>query len=134
MEKILIKDKYNLKEETKNLEYPLPAWYNELIKKTEDEISLLDINRMVRQNILVEVSLKKAVQEMLKDPFIGEQTNGDLLEHAIKLDSELLKQYTKEFKEIIKKANENLNSFAWWYPEEKYEYLDLIKELKKKLK
>lgn len=134
MDKILIKDIYEMEELTEHTEDSLVEWFNQLINKTEDEISLLDINRMVRQNILVEVSLKKAVQEMLKDPFVGELTYGDLLEHAILLDSELLKQYTKEFKEIINKSDKNLNSVAWTYPEEKYEYLDLIKELKKKLK
>lgn len=135
MDKILIKDKYNLKEETKNLEYSLPLWYNEMINKTVDEINLLDINRMIRQNILVEVALKRAVEEMLKDPFVGEQLEGDVLEHVLKLDDDLLKKYTKEFHQIILKAYALIDSYKlWMLLEMKDEYLDNLKLLEEKVK
>lgn len=135
MDNLLIKDKYNLKEETKNLEYSLPLWYNELINKTVDEINLLDINRMIRQNILVEVALKRAVEEMLKDPFVGEQLEGDVLEHVLKLDDDLLKKYTKEFHQIILKAYAFIDSYKlWMLPEMKDEYLDNLKLLEEKVK
>lgn len=135
MDNLLIKDKYNLKEETENLEYSLPLWYNEMINKTVDEINLLDINRMIRQNILVEVALKRAVEEMLKDPFVGEQLEGDVLEHVLKLDDDLLKKYTKEFHQIILKAYALIDSYKLWkLPEMKDEYLDNLKLLEEKVK
>lgn len=129
----LIKDKYNLKEIDKTND-SLEIWYNDMINKTEVELSLLDINRMFRQNILVELALEKAVIELLNNPFAGESTNGDVLENMLLLNADLLRDKKDDFKLIIKKVDDNINNVAWWYPEEKDEYLELIQKLKKALK
>lgn len=133
MNEEIIKYKYKLKEINKTKD-GLEIWYNELINKSENELSLLDINRMFRQNVLVELALDKAIVVLLKDPFAGESTNGDVLENMLILNNELLKTRVTELKKVIIKASNNSNNVAWWYPEEKEEYFELIDQLKKAIK
>lgn len=133
MNEELIKYKYKLNE-IKNTKDSLEIWYNEMINKSESELSLLDINRMFRQNVLVELALDKAIIILLKDPFAGESTNGDVLENMLVINKDLLKTRTDDLKKVIIKADNNKNNVAWWYPEEKDEYFELIDQLKKAIK
>lgn len=133
MNEELIKYKYKLNE-IKNTKDSLEIWYNEMINKSESELSLLDINRMFRQNVLVELALDKAIIILLKDPFAGESTNGDVLENMLVINKDLLKTRTDDLKKVIIKAANNKNNVAWWYPEEKDEYFELIDQLKKAIK
>ena len=130
MEKQLIKDKYN-QDEIKNQDDSLVVWYNELLNKNESQLTKLDINRMIRQNVLIDLALNQAILELIKNPFDGELTNGDILEHVLMLDEKVLQTKASDFNKIIKKAEQDINSFPWWYPEEKDEYLELLKKLKK---
>ena len=133
MNEELIKYKYKLNE-INNTKDSLEIWYNEMINKSESELSLLDINRMFRQNVLVELALDKAIIILLKDPFVGESTNGDVLENMLVINKDLLKTRTDDLKKVIIKADNNKNNVAWWYPEEKDEYFELIDQLKKTIK
>lgn len=127
--KTKIKEIYNLKE-LSNAEDTLVLWYNKLLNKNVEEITVFDIGRMIRQKVLVELALEKAINVLIENPFAGE-SNGDVLEHVLLLDETMLSSYKNEIKKIIKKAEVNANSVAWWYPEEKDEYRELLGKLKK---
>lgn len=112
----------------------LAEWHNRVIEKTPDEVTLLDINRMVRQKRFIEVALNRGIEELKRNPYVGELCNGDILEHMLRVDSSLLLKYKDDLKYIIKQAESNMNGVAWWYPEEKDEYIELLAKLKKIIK
>lgn len=52
-----LKERYNLKEQY-DIVTGLTEWYNNLIYKTEEELTVKDIEKMIRQNILKELAVK----------------------------------------------------------------------------
>ncbi|MCG7409113.1 contact-dependent growth inhibition system immunity protein [Paenibacillus sp. ACRRX] len=56
-----IKDIYllNQQKQTVETEYALDNWYNRLIDKTEEEVDLTDVCRMILQNVFIEIAIKK---------------------------------------------------------------------------
>ena len=133
MEEKLIKDIYELAE-LEDVGDTLVTWYNSLINKAPESVSAFDINRMIRQNVLPELALERAMVELSNNPFVGDSTNGDVLEHVLSLGDDLIFTKSNEFKLIIKKAENNLNNVAWWFPEEKDEYKEMLARLKKIIK
>ena len=77
MEEQLIKDIYGLAE-LEDVGDTLVTWYNSLINKAPKSVSAFDINRMIRQNVLPELALERAVVELSSNPFVGDSTNGDV--------------------------------------------------------
>ena len=49
------------------------------------------------------------------------------------INHNLIYTRSKEFKLIIKKAESNMNNVAWWFPEEKDEYKEMLARLKNKI-
>ncbi|WP_092247515.1 contact-dependent growth inhibition system immunity protein [Butyrivibrio sp. INlla21] len=63
---------------------PLELWYNGLINKSIDELSILDISRMLRQGVLLDMAMTKAMDILISNPFEGEIYDGDLLKQVIR--------------------------------------------------
>ena len=102
---------------------PLEQWYGELLGKTLDEISLADVSRMLRQNVLPEIAIPKAINILSKDPFDGEFYDGELLKHL----SDALSKSTIEFdhsqlQSIVKKADSEKESFDWGCEDDKRDF------------
>ena len=115
-------------------EYPLEIWHNEVIKKTPDELILSDISRMIRQKVFLDMAIPKAIAILKEDPFVGDMFTGQLLENLLGLDPDYYLDYKAELNYVVKEAEKNANDYPWGYPEEKDEYLELVKTLKKILK
>ena len=115
-------------------DYPLEIWHNEVIKKTPDELTLSDISRMIRQKVFLDTAIPKAVAILKEDPFAGDMFTGQLLENLLGLEADLFLDFKADLMLVIKEAGKNAKDYPWGYPEEKDEYLELIKALKKILK
>ena len=59
---------------------PLDNWFYQLIVKSEDELNILDISRMLRQKIYPDIAISKAWNILHCNPFAGEMYDGQLLE------------------------------------------------------
>ncbi|MCR5824224.1 MAG: hypothetical protein K6G60_07330, partial [Lachnospiraceae bacterium] len=59
---------------------PLPNWYNHVIEKDIDELDLSDVLKMLRQRLFLKVAVKKTIDFLLVNPFIGELYEGELME------------------------------------------------------
>ena len=130
MEDIILKDIYHYEEEP-DINDTLVRWFNETINKKPSEMTTGDLARSVRQNLFHEVVLERGIEELEKDPFAGELFTGELLEKILLLDKDMLLTKKAELKKILKKAEETHNFHCWGFPEEKDEYLELLKKLKK---
>lgn len=95
-----IKEIYNCKPDytNENEISPLGKWYNKLIDKTIAEITEDDVEKMIRQNILLELALKKAIEFLNIDIFAGALYTAGILIHVSKLDISYLRIYSKELK------------------------------------
>lgn len=133
-EKRKIKDIYNSDYTLPEGEvYPLQRWYAQLINKNFNELEVLDVVRMLRQNEFVDLAIAKAVRYLEKDPFVGDMYEGEILEKISKLNTNDLMPYIDELKIILKKALEESQHHEWLLEEDKDEFGDLIKSLISKL-
>jgi hypothetical protein len=57
----------------------LIGWYNNLIDKSVDELSVTDVSKMIRQDILKDLAVDRAIELFLSEPFASEMQDGDLL-------------------------------------------------------
>ena len=111
---------------------PLELWYNEMINKRIDELSILDISRMLRQNELMPLAVSKAMERLIKNPLDGEMYDGNPLYQvvdAIKRHGASVDKQTAE--EFIKIANARKEIYDWEFAEEKAEYDELLDTFKR---
>ena len=105
----------------------LELWYNELLKKSIRELSILDISRMLRQNVLLPLALSKAMERLIKNPMDGEMYDGDLLKQVVNAMKNhgvaVEKQAAEEFIII---TNIEKNAYEWEFEEDKAEYEELL--------
>lgn len=59
---------------------PLEIWFCKMVQKTINELSLLDISRMLRQKIYLDIAVPLAWKKLLENPFCGELYEGQMLE------------------------------------------------------
>lgn len=110
----------------------LERWYNEVIQKDITKIGISDVLRMFRQNLFIEVAVKRAIEMLKQNPMLGEMYDGELLE---KICSEKIMKYLNEYKldiaDIIEKAEKRLIEYNWLIDKEKLEYCNYLKKIKK---
>ncbi|MCD7907631.1 MAG: hypothetical protein LUH04_08120 [Clostridium sp.] len=70
---------YNLEPDLVN-NTSLIEWYNSLIEKTYEELSIYDVEKMFRQNILPDLAAKAAIRLFIANPLDGEFGQGAIVE------------------------------------------------------
>lgn len=63
---------------------PLDRWFYEMIQKKESELTLLDLSRLLRQDIYFDTAIPLAWKKILATPFCGEMYEGQLVELLIR--------------------------------------------------
>ena len=58
----------------------LDRWFKELVQKKIAELTILDISRMLRQNIFLDIAIPVAKKWIETDPNTGEMYDGQLAE------------------------------------------------------
>jgi hypothetical protein len=96
----------------------LEIWFNSVIDKNIKQITLSDVLKMIRQQLFLEIALNKAIEFLKDNPFIGEYYSGELIEHLLKINPILLKNFEKDIKKIYSNIKTNINNIS---DEEKYE-------------
>lgn len=119
---------YNLPAPHKNDEYSLEQWYVELYNKQIEGISTLDVIRMLEQNILEDLAIKKAVELLQEDPLAGNKFDGQLMETLLSTDMNKLSDSVEDIKKMVSDVSLKLNELDWLNVEDKEEFADLLKE------
>ena len=52
-----------------NAQYPLQIWYNDLLDKTENDLTVFDVVRMIRQRKFIKLAVEVAFRFLNEDPF-----------------------------------------------------------------
>jgi len=89
MMEITLGKQYKLDYYSGEFQSGLTTWYNSVLDKTIDELSVADVSRMLRQNLLRDVAIKRAVDLFLVDPYDGEMQDGDLLSLLVSYGAEV---------------------------------------------
>lgn len=127
----MIEDKRKIKE-LYNCEYdneelcPLQKWYNKLIDKTFNEITIADVCRMIRQKMFSDLAIEKAVCILQDNLFAGDFYEGELLEHILKMDASFLTTHLDELKFILKDAPAKMETHEWWFEGEKEDFKEIL--------
>ncbi|ECE6401407.1 hypothetical protein FNJ07_23350 [Salmonella enterica subsp. salamae] len=74
-----IKNTYNLSYGDLKVNSGLIKWYNRLLDKTAVELDEIDISKMIRQDILVDLAIDSAINILKDNPYAGEMYDGDVL-------------------------------------------------------
>lgn len=98
-----IKDLYHCTPDP-DTRYSLQQWYNAVIEKSENEVTVADVLRMMRQKMFIETAVKRAVTFLEEDPFANELWVGDLFDHLAELDKQCLLPYAGQLSDICRKA------------------------------
>lgn len=133
MEKKTIKSQFHLEYETAEELFPLQEWYNELLDKEVSELTVFDVLRMLRQNVLPEVALLCAVKGVLENIYVGDAYDGQVLEALTRLEDELLKPYAQVLQDLLEEAEALNEVHDWSYEGEREEFEEVVKQLSQKL-
>lgn len=113
--------------------YPLQKWYNQLIEKTIDQITVEDVLRMLRQKEFTKLAMTNAMKYLQKDVFVGETYEGELFEKISEMESSFLMSYADELKTIIKDALVKSKMRYWTYEGEEEEFKEVIDTISQKV-
>lgn len=81
-----LKEIYKLEYDTSGFNSSLIQWYNITIDKPYDKLDVIDVSRMIRQNILKDVAFNKAFDLLNSNPYCGEYRDGELLDTIVSQD------------------------------------------------
>ncbi|MCM1180984.1 MAG: contact-dependent growth inhibition system immunity protein [Clostridium sp.] len=109
---------------------PLGQWFADLVNKQIEELSLLDISRMLRQEVLLDIAMPLTLERLLKNPFEGEMYEGQLLELYIRC----LRKYPiagerKTYLYLHGIASRNIDLYDWLDVHSRQEYKKILDEL-----
>lgn len=113
--------------------YPLPGWYNQLIDKTTEEITPGDVARMLRQEVLPDLAMTKAIEFLRENPFAGELYEGEILTAIAGREASLLALYVEELTEILRDALEKITACEWSYDGEAEELKEIVDSVARKI-
>ena len=105
---------YNFEYYNGDFQSSLTKWYNKVIDKSIDELNVTDVFRMIRQNILKDIAVYRAIELFLTDPFDGEMQDGDLLALLVSCGAEVVKSKQIEpLVAMILKLENEISDFDW---------------------
>ena len=125
-----LKSLYDLSYDTSGFNSGIINWYNRLIDKTYDDLSVEDVCRMIRQDILRDIAIQKAIDLFLHDPYDGEYSDGDLLSVLVSLDIKLMNTTIREkLKSVLNVIEHEYVDFDWFDDESKVQYARNIERM-----
>ncbi len=64
---------------------PLDLWFNEMVRKKVDDLTLKDISHMLRQEIYLDIAMPCAYDRIRDNPLCGEMYDGQLSELLLRV-------------------------------------------------
>ena len=133
-----IKDIYNITYDPESIPEehrwaPIPQWYEKVIYKTIEELTVFDIWRMFMQELFVDTAVKRAIVYLKEDPFCTEIIDGDIMKLVSEVDIELVKDFKEELLGIIANARKLKDEYDWMTEDDEIRYTAAIDKFEKKL-
>ena len=120
--------------EDDGIDYTVDEWFNTIMAKTKDQLSVADVSRMLRQKICSRIAIKRAIEMLSEDPFIGEMFEGQLMFNLYKGKEKYLRMFYTQMGPMLEKAGLMAKCHEFGSKEEKDEYMSVISKFAKKIK
>jgi len=120
--------------EDENIDCPMDEWFNSIMEKTKDQLTVSDVCRMLRQKICSRVAIKRAVEMLSDDPFAGEMFEGQLLYNLYSGKEKYLRLFYTQMGPVLENAGLRAKSHEWSSEKAKEEYMDILSKFSKKIK
>jgi len=125
-----LKKIYNLSYDVSGFNSGLVNWYNQLIDKSQDDLSVSDVCKMIRQDILKDVAVQKAIELFLDNPYDGEYDDGGLLKVLTSLDIKSIPVATLDkLKATLGVVRHEYIDFDWFDEEAKFQYTKNVEKM-----
>ena len=118
--------------EDDGIDYTVDEWFNTIMEKTKDQLNVSDVSRMLRQSS--KVAIKRAIEMLSDDPFIGEMFEGQLMYNLFMGKEKYLKLYYHQVEPVLENAALLAKSHCWECEQAKEEYMDIVAKFAKKIK
>ncbi|GKV56658.1 hypothetical protein NCCP2222_26050 [Sporosarcina sp. NCCP-2222] len=123
-----IRDIYQLSQGEVREEYALEDWYNSLINKDISELDIIDLCRMIKQNVFIELAIDKAIGFLKLNPLEGDVYDGQLLELLFSVDMEKITEQKETLKAVLMDVKENVELDDFLSDDDFNEYQDLVEK------
>jgi hypothetical protein len=128
-----LKEMYGLSNDSSGFDSGLTNWYNLLIDKTYDNLTVSDVCKMIRQDILKSVAIVKAIELFLNNPYDGEYCDGGLLNVLVSLEINSYVPFIDRLKTITNDIKQNYANYEWSDDEAKNQFALNIEKMLNKL-
>ena len=115
-------------------QFSLDQWFNSIMAKTVDELTIADVCRMLRQKICSAVAIGKAIDLLNKDPFIGDLYEGQLMMTLYNAKEKYLCKRYDDIEQLLDKAALMSKTHDWNSEYEKFDYLHTLESFGKKIR
>ena len=99
--------------EDDGIDYTVDEWFNTIMAKTKDQLTVSDVSRMLRQKICSRVAIKRAIEFLNEDPFIGEMFEGQLMFNLYAGKEKYLKLFYPQMGPMLENAGLMAKSHHW---------------------
>jgi hypothetical protein len=124
---------YDLIEED-GMDNAVDEWFNTIMEKTKDQLSLADVSRMLRQKICSRIAIKRAIEMLSDDPFVGEMFEGQLMFNLYNGKEKYLRLFYPQMSNVLEKAEDMAKCHHFSSEEDKREYITIISKFAEKIK
>lgn len=115
------------------LNYPNEEWFNAMLEKTPEQLSMPDVCRMLRQKIFSKAAMQRAIEILDKEPFAGELYEGQLMINLYAAKEKYLCGFYEQIKPVLEKAKSLAQQHDWQNEDEKNEYLRIVEQFTEKV-
>ncbi|MBR6394819.1 MAG: hypothetical protein IKS13_08395 [Ruminococcus sp.] len=115
------------------LDYPVEEWFNAVMEKTEDKLTVADVSRMLRQKIFSVVAINRAIEMLKDDIFTGEMYEGQLMANLCNAKEKYLCKRYDDIRPLLKDAELKALSHNWSVEKDKAEFLKVVEDFIEKI-
>lgn len=117
-----------------DLQSSLDEWFNCIMAKTVEELTIADICRMLRQKICSVVAIGRAIELLEEDPFVGDLYEGQLMITLYNAKEKYLCKRYDDIEPLLEKAAFISKTHDWVSEYEKFDYLHTLEAFGKKIR
>lgn len=114
------------------LNFPVEEWFNAVMEKTEDKLTVSDVSRMLRQKIFSVIAINRAIEMLKEDLFAGEMYEGQLMANLCNAKEKYLCKRYDDIRPILKDAELKALGHQWSSEKDKQDYLRTVEDFLKK--
>lgn len=124
-------------DETHENEGSLPQWYKSIRNCKVSQLSDGDLAKLIRQDFNLEFIVIESIDRLYKDPLLGEQFDGELIEALAMKVSRLFWQSNDKCRNSVKelllsiKSSNFIDKYEWLIEDDKVGFIKAVQQLSK---